>query len=60
MEMMKFECGGVLVPDGDGWRRTCFVDERELAESLADVVWKCGRGPLQISQDHSWPESNWV
>ena len=53
------ECGGVLVPDGDGWRRTCFVEERGLVLALADVVYADGRRPLQITSDHYFPVSRW-
>ncbi len=53
------ECGGVLVPDGDGWRRTCFVEERGLASALAYVIWKDGRHPLQMTNDHYLPVSHW-
>lgn len=53
------KCGGVLVPDGYGWRRACFVDERGLATALADVIWQDGKRPLQPSEDHYWPESHW-
>src|ERR1017187_6096018 len=54
-----FACGGVLVPDGDGWRRTCFVVEGGLTETLADVIYRSGKHPLQPSEDHYWPLSNW-
>jgi hypothetical protein len=53
----NFECGGVLVPDGDGWRRTCFVEERGLGESLKDVMYADGKRPLQLTIDHVIPKS---
>src|ERR1017187_3740066 len=53
------ECGGVLVPDGDNWRRTCFVEERSNEAELASIIYADGTRPLQPSGDHYWPLSNW-
>ena len=53
------ECGGVLVPDGDDWRRTCFVEERCLASTLAGVIYRNGARPLKMSSDHYLPKSVW-
>src|ERR1017187_5733475 len=58
-------CGGVLVPAYMRagrvvyWRRTCFVEERGLAEVLADVVWADSHRPLQPSEDHYLPSKDW-
>jgi hypothetical protein len=52
-------CGGVLVPAGGSWRRTCFVEERGLAGALAVITYADFTCPLQVSSDHYLPKSVW-